>query len=262
MLYEDKEAHLIEHFQMMIIRNGSQCCVLPDTEEIQIIANSILDEDIWKSEWVDSSGKDEPPPDFYNDNKKLMLEVMRVDDHTFEENGRIKNPTNQQARKLDNYLKKQGFYDENPKLTVLINAVTDLPSSKDHNYVYYRDNFRRIIEKHKRSIPLYRENHPEYKLIFMVYDESSMYFKVKEKNKIIRTGELFVGEEHYWYYDKAFVESFILSGVDYLVWFAPCKYVEYAGEAPDLPMACIFDCNQIANELIEYDPDYMMSVEP
>lgn len=261
MLFEDKESHLVNDFRMLIISAGKTLCVSIDTEEIQNVAKSILDKEIWESEWVDSSGKDDPPPDFYNNNQNLMLEVMRVDDHTFEENGRIKNPTNQLARKLEKDMRRMGLFEENPNLQLMVNAVTDLQGREDHNYDLYRNNFKRIVEKHIQSIPLYRENHPEYKLIFLIFDESSMYCKVEEKHKTIKQGEPFIGEPHKWFYDKAFIEVFKDSGIDYLIWFAPYKHMNYAGSDPHLPMAVIFDCNQIDDELIEYDPDYMMSVE-
>ena len=35
-------------------------------------------------EWQCSSSKSDPPPDFYSDKYKLMMEVMRVDDHAYQ----------------------------------------------------------------------------------------------------------------------------------------------------------------------------------
>ena len=36
--------------------------------------------------WINSSGKDAPPPDFYSEKYGYMLEVMRVDDYVFGNN--------------------------------------------------------------------------------------------------------------------------------------------------------------------------------
>ena len=38
---------------------------------------------ISRKKWINSSGKNDPPPDFYNDKKKLMMDVMRIDDHAY-----------------------------------------------------------------------------------------------------------------------------------------------------------------------------------
>lgn len=47
-----------------------------------------------RKEWIDSSGKNDPPPDFYDNKHKLMMDVMRIDDHAYiDEKGRIQNKT-------------------------------------------------------------------------------------------------------------------------------------------------------------------------
>lgn len=56
--------------------------------------------------------------------------------------------------------------DINFKGNIFINARTELPSELDHNYIFYYKNFNRIIEKHVKSIDLYRKNHPNFKIIF------------------------------------------------------------------------------------------------
>ena len=65
-------------------------------------------------------------------------------------------------------LRDSGFLNMFPNVqSVSINAVTDLPEREDHNYQFYIENFKRTIEKHIRSIPLYRKNHPNYKIVFL-----------------------------------------------------------------------------------------------
>ena len=45
---------------------------------------------LWKT-WIDASSKNALPPDFYNNKFKLMMDVMRIDDHTFvDKNGNLK----------------------------------------------------------------------------------------------------------------------------------------------------------------------------
>lgn len=264
MLFEDRESNLIDDFRMCI--NNSDLLkrnvyVFSDSKDIISVIESITDEKNWKENWVDNSSKSAPPPDFYNNKERLMMEVMRVDDYTFEENGRIKNPTNQKARRLEKELKDMGVLDLNPEMKLFINTRSDLPGEKDHNYVFYKDNFKRVIEKHIAKIPLYCKNHPGKKLIFYIFDESSMYCEVEEKNKTITPGEMFAGIPHRWYGDKTFVNIFKESGIDYLIWFTPYKNLNTAGTDPDLPVACVYDCNNIFDRLIEYDSAYLMSAE-
>lgn len=46
--------------------------------------NSIHNIRNWKI-WIDSSGKNDLPPDYYNEKRKLMMDVMRIDDHAYVE---------------------------------------------------------------------------------------------------------------------------------------------------------------------------------
>lgn len=36
-----------------------------------------------RSLWINTSNKNDPPPDFYCPTEKIMMEVMRIDDHSF-----------------------------------------------------------------------------------------------------------------------------------------------------------------------------------
>ena len=45
------------------------------------IYKSIHNRKKW-NEWIYNAGKSDPPPDFYSKKFGLMMEVMRVDDHT------------------------------------------------------------------------------------------------------------------------------------------------------------------------------------
>lgn len=57
-------------------------------------------------EWQCSSSKSDPPPDFYSDKYKLMMEVMRVDDHAYiNAKGKVINPhIKKENEMLDRYL--------------------------------------------------------------------------------------------------------------------------------------------------------------
>ena len=260
-LWEDKEANIIESFRQHIQGEDRPVCLLPDAEDPRKVMASIMDDAIWKNEWVDSSSKDAPPPDFYSESQKLMMEVMRIDDHAFEQDGKIQNPTNKRARMRAKELIDDLQLNLRPDAKLVINSPTDLPSSEDHNYRYYKSNFKRVIEKHIEKIPIYKSKHPDCKLIFFVFDESSMYCQTDTPNQTVSEGEQIEGTLHHWYYDKAFTKVFMNSGIDYLIWFTPYKWIKMSIPPVILPLACVFDCKQEYMTLIDYPEDYMTSTE-
>ena len=46
--------------------------------------------------WINSSGKNDPTPDFYSEKYKLMMDAMAINDVEYEKNGKIIN--NQKRR--------------------------------------------------------------------------------------------------------------------------------------------------------------------
>jgi hypothetical protein len=88
--------------------------------------------------WIDSSSKSAPPPDFYNEKNKIMMDVMRIDDHAYEnEKGKIINPTLQKENKIYKELMSSKFINNiNFNGNIFITAITELPSELDHNYIF------------------------------------------------------------------------------------------------------------------------------
>ncbi len=258
MLFAEKESNIIEAFQVLKKR---EIGLFPNCAESRKICRSVLSDKEW-SRWTDSSGKDMPPPDFYNDHEGLMMEVMRVDDHGFRKKGKVINPSLVREHEIERELRESGFLGQFPdSFQLLINADSGLTTTEDHNYTYYRDNFRRIVEDHKAKIANYKKNHPGYKMIFFVFDESSAYVLMEKVPEQFAVGQMARGEAHLWFADKRFVEIFHNSEIDYLIWFAPYKLIQTRGRAPVLPVACVFDCNKINYQLTEYDPSHMVSSE-
>ena len=260
MNYFDDESKIIEFLQGVQLNKVFLSNDIADVEEI---FDSIHDTEEWKF-WNDSSGKSDPPPDFYNDKLKVMMDVMRIDDHAFEnKNGKIVNPTNQRESMIQKKIRKSGMLDnfQNVK-NVIVTAVTDLPTDEDHNYKFYCSNFERVIMKHNSQIDLYEKNHPEYKTIFLVFDESSAYFEMKSKmdNGVMK------GRPHYWFWDDMFVKVLKRLRIDYLIWYAPFKYYENPNgdEKLDLPKVCVIDIKDITqwdSHSISYDVSKMKSLE-
>lgn len=257
MLFEEDEKNIIEDFQLLDFK---EILLLSEADDVENILNTILDKEHWKL-WTDSSGKADLPPDFFNDSLGLMMDVMRVDDHGFVKRGKTINPTRAREHELEKEIQKSGIVEACHNAKLIINAVTNLPTNEDHNYSFYADNFSRTVKKHLSNIENYRRNHPGYKTVFFVYDESSMYFCVEKKGRIIRKGEMFSGYPHLWFLDKRFTDVFISSEIDYLIWFTPYKYFDAINPPCELPRACIFDAKCLNEDTVAYEAEYMMSCE-
>lgn len=259
----DNEAEIIRDFQLV----PTDCiCIIPNGEaESSDVVLSVLDEDRWK-QWVDSSGKGDPPPDFYSDTYGSMMDVMRVDDHGFiSKKGKVVNPTLAKEHEIIKDFERKGLFVTNPDVRLQVLASTDLPTDEDHNYSFYRDSFRRTIASHIKKIKRYKENHPGYKVIFFVLDESSAYFELDSCTRRISEGEAFSGYPHLWYEDKEFIEAFANTEIDYLIWYTPYKHCtafsEDDGNCLILPQVVVFNVKNIGIPVRQYVSELMESAE-
>lgn len=261
MYYLDNEKSIIKHFQSEDLES---VCLLTENEESMKVFESIYNQENWK-QWIESVGTSDPPPDFFSDTYMYMMDVMRVDDHSYKnKKGKVVNPTNIRIRELEKEVIRSGILDNCPNAELIINAYTDLPTDADHNYKYYTKNFTRVVESHKKSINLYKKNHPNYKVIFFIMDESSAYFKadsIENIEKERRIGGTTLGRPHFHFWDKNFICAFENSEIDYLIWYTPFKLINTLEGKLDLPKVCVFDLKEPVKRSIEYDVNYMISAE-
>ncbi len=75
----DDEDKIISQFQRV---NDNEVMFATQSETIEAVYLSIHTEALWNN-WINSSGKSDPPPDYYSPKDELMMDVMRVDDHAF-----------------------------------------------------------------------------------------------------------------------------------------------------------------------------------
>lgn len=255
-----KEAKIIERFQ----HEKTQQMLFPNvTDTAEAVFLSIYEIDSWK-QWTDSSGKNVPPPDFYNIDLKLMMDVMRVDDHEYIS---AKGKTVNEERRIESQayaeLRVRGVLDRIDPSLIYIDVHSNLPTDEDHNFTRYIECFTRTIEKHKCKIKNYKKNHPGYKIIFFILDESSAYFEIAENVKPnIKKGEIAQGRPHIHFLDRQFLQVIDHSEIDYLIWYAPYKMINLeGGNVYDMPRAAIYDCSQMDFECLEYDNNRLVSVE-
>ena len=219
------------------------------------IIDDILEDDYLKK-WVDNS-KSQFPPDFINEEDGLIMEVMRIDDHS--PNGKY-NPNLSRQREMRNEV--EGIKDMFPNAKrFIMNAVTTLPTDEDHNYTFYYTSFQRTIRKHLSKLESYKRNHPKKKVIFLVVDETSgIYFEA-----CTRDDNHAIGRPHQVYLDRRFLNEFVDSDLDYLMLFCPFNYFKTVDGMTSLAHLTIFDVKNMKNNSfykpIDYDISRMISSE-
>lgn len=261
MNYFDNELNILEWF-----RNVPEQQVLFPIENQECIDLYLsLSSNERFSEWVNNSGKADPPPDFYNPKTNLMMDVMRIDDHGhIDSKGKYINPVNQRESVIQKELRSSGLLDAFPNVqSIFVNTVTDLPAHEDHNYNYYLENFSRTVKKHIQSIPLYQKNHQEYETVFFVFDESGGYVLAENEQQVlkgVKEGEAFYCSPYLHFADKRFAEIMIGTDIDYLIWYSPFKHFE--SDMPDLPTVCVYDVKKInLADFEDYPQNLIVSTE-
>lgn len=259
----DNEDAIIDFFKSTSI---DELVLIGDINTCKNIANSILDDDLW-ADWKSSFGKNDSPPDFYNDKNEIMMDVMRVDDHETKQKNKIINLTHQKEGKAIKKILNELGANINEDTMIIPNVCTDLPTFEDHDYSKYLSCFERVINKHKDSIPLYKKNHPNYKTIFLIFDESSGYIEsaLKNINFEPQINQSVLGEIHLYCLDRKFIKIIKDSETDYIIWFAPYKqYILPDKKCMPFPKGVIIDVNSINiddKEFVDYNSTLMVSSE-
>ena len=229
--------------------DANECFIISDKinsknykKTVKVI-ESLLDEN-YMNNWEDNS-KSSLPPDFINKKNNMMIEVMRVDDHSSDgKNNPVLKKERQMHKELNNI-----FGSLPQDISVFCNPVTDLPTEIDHNYKNYYLSFQRAVRKHASKITKYRENHPNKGLIFLVMDETSgIYFEKLNMS---------LGRSHLVFFDNRFVREFINLDIDYFIMFMPYNYFNTLEHHDELPHIVIFDIKHLKDgkmmKYIDYD---------
>lgn len=210
-----------------------------------------------------SSSKSDLPPDFYNDDLEFMMEVMRFDDQAIN-NGKT-HATKVKENQMLKQLRELGLKEDFPNLKqILLLGNSDLSTNDDHNFARYRENFTRVVLKHAKKAEQYRKNHPGYKLIFFVFDETSgVYFeRGKQKKSILTKGTNIIAKPHMYWADSALIDIIKNSLTDYFIWFKPYNSFETLnGINDDFPKIMIYDVKNMKISTDNYSVENMISSE-
>ena len=218
----DDEENILAYYR----DSDNRPLAFPQSDDIWKIFQATNDEELWKT-WKNSHSKSDLPPDFYNEELKLMMEVMRFDDQAT--NSGKTHATKAKENQMLEQLRGLGVKEDFPNLKqILLLGNSDLSINDDHNFARYRDNFARVVLKHSKKAEQYRENHPGYKLAFFVFDETSgIYFdRGRQKKSILSKGNSILARPHMYWADSVFVDIINNSQADYFIWFKPYNNFE------------------------------------
>lgn len=209
--------------------------------------------------WIDNSGKNQIPPDFYSDKYKYMLEVMQVDDYELGSNS----PNALESKMYKEMINQIGinrFNDLKDNCTFLF--VPNLNNSSKHGYDIYLNNFKRVVENHNNKVKDYKLNHPGYKLGFLIFDESTGYIVPHQDTNDLKHGDGVLCSAHYFWLDKRFLDILIKCDVDYIIWITPFKNIEQNREI--FPYGSIIDVKKLKiyeNKFLKYNTKKVCSIE-
>lgn len=256
MNHYDKEENIIKLLQAT---SYNDIHFVNRTSDVRKFFCSLYRENEFKN-WINSSGKDDMPPDFFSDKYRYMLEVMRVDDYVAGNNS----PNALESKKIkeiDDIRRRNGLRTiSEANITALI--IPDMSKSSENNYSIYIENYKRIINKHIKKIENYRQNHPGYKLGFLIFDESPGYVMVTDKNIKPKKGDIISAFQHVYIRDKNLIGIFEGKDLDFVIWMTP--YKNFPPNPKVYPEICVFDMmNKSAwkRNLIEYKTDEMLCLE-
>ena len=231
----------------------------------------LLFQDLKSTEWTDNTNT---RPDFVSD--KFMIELFEVDDIVSTKKGKNNPQRKADARALrtiTDYMKQfpEGTFHEDVKIIAhgdtrydpVSDSYTPDDSISHHNYRAYLNNFTRIVQKHVDSIPAYRENFPDKKLGFMIFDDSTYYVPGHLYLSKVTPKQMFLQMP---FFDKNFMKLFIKSDVDFLIWAFENKYVytdkNKYGSLPLVPQLAIISKENFYTKHSRYFfADNMISLE-
>lgn len=193
-------------------------------------------------------------PDFEDLAARVLVEVMRVDDHA-RING--KDDTRALEAQMLRELRDAGIADSFPNASLTAIARTDLSTNDDHNYAAYVRHFAKVVTEHSEKVDVYRGTHPGFDLGFLILDESTGYYET-----LGAFGSSAHGRPHAHFADASFLTVLESSHTDCLAWLTPYKRMMTDQGEVKLPTLTLIDVAAIASaEAVRFVPSRMRSTE-
>lgn len=217
------------------------------TEKVCILSEDAFSRSVYESlvnapdNWIDNSGKSNPPPDYLNHKESIMLEMMRVND--------TGSASNRRESEMQHELSDSGILSLFPNLK----SITCVPDVHSQSYDNYIKSFTSSLTKHNGKIEKYKTNHPGIDhVVFFICDESEAYFEMHEL-----TSKGYRAIEHRWFMDERFMSVIKSTNADTVIWFTPYKVMERDGlNYPDIT---VINPKLVDDSmLIKYESDLMV----
>ncbi len=211
--------------------------------------------------WIDSSKNTNCPPDFYSDKYRMMCDFMRVGEY---EKSKGNNPVLRHENDVINQYMKNAKAGDDCDVFLIPDGMKLL--GIEHNYEMYLSMTKRVLEQHNKQTSIYRANHPDYKLIFVVFDESSLYveaYRKVEREEAAYGNHIKAKRMHKVYLDSNFLKIVRELDCDYVLWVTPFKRL-YSPEAREQKTAslALIDVKKAGNIKTEnYNREFLISTE-
>lgn len=173
--------------------------------------------------WIDNSKK---RPDVLNHSYGFMLEVMRVNDTARKGDRNPKSEINQRLSAENDFRKeisKNGYLSDTARASdVFVSAGVGVPT-----YGQYLQNIESVLVGHANKVSAYRAKHPDYKLGFLVLDESDSFYYTPLDSVPEQVGGCSAVRSfgpHYELLDHNIVSLLQGMDIDYLLWMSPYKH--------------------------------------
>ena len=209
---------------------------------------------LFSKSWVDSSSKNDLPPDFHNNKHHMMMEIMRIDDCVSKSVDNSFQRANSKAKQIfgKNYKKYQNG-------TMFF--IPDTRDNSKYNFEGYFNNFKRVLLNHSSKIVDYRKNYPLCKTcVLFICDESNNYIEVTDSDDLNRDNPFKPFKIHYWFLDKDFIDVIGKCDADYVIWMGYYKGLYLNGKRIKMPRVCIYDVKNLKQKYITYDHNFMSKV--
>lgn len=230
----DNENRILELFRIV---PTEKVCILFGDDFSRSVYESLVNT---PDNWVDNSGKCNPPPDYLNHKESIMLEMMRVND--------TEAASNRRESEMQHELSDSGILNMFPNLK----SITCVPDVHSQSYDNYIKSFTSSLTKHNGKIEKYRTNHPGIDhVVFFICDESEAYFEIHE---ITSKGGR--ARPHLWFLDERFINAIKGTKADTVIWFTPYKVMERDGF--NYPDVTVINPKLIDNSLLTtYESELM-----
>ena len=213
---------------------------------------------LFAKSWIDSSSKQDPPPDFHNEKHHIMMEVMRIDDCVNEMNGeRVDNSFAKENKYMNKWFGKG--YKKHVEGSLFF--IADTKDNGHFNFRGYYQNFERVLINHSNKVDEYRNNYPKCrKCILFINDESNPYVQVMDKADLKRKAPKGAYIPHQCFLDSKFIDVIKKVKADYVIWVCRWKSIYVNGKQIKMPRIAIYDVKRLTYDGVNYKHEFMYKV--